>query len=96
MPTVGEKIRALRESYRDSQAAFARRLGTSQMSISRWEDGEHVSKRFQKRIAALADKTVAEFFHAEDVASALRSTESDILSLLEKVRERIKDITSEH
>jgi DNA-binding transcriptional regulator YiaG len=33
-------IRRLRDALAESQAAFAQRMGVSQATVSRWEDGE--------------------------------------------------------
>lgn len=64
--SVARKIAALREALGDSQAAFARRINAAPMSVSRWEDGYPVSRRFQSAIAALAQMSVGEFFYTAE------------------------------
>jgi phage repressor protein C with HTH and peptisase S24 domain len=65
---AGQKIKRLREHVlRESQEAFADRLGVEQPTVSRWEAGKPVSRKHQKTIADLAGASVGEFFHSNDM-----------------------------
>lgn len=61
---VGKKIRQLRKALNEGQAAFGDRFGVEQATVSRWEKGLVVARRYQDQIAELAGMSVAEFFHS--------------------------------
>lgn len=60
---VGKKIRSLRKALGESQAEFGARFDVEQASVSRWEKGVSVQRKYQEPLAELAGMTVAEFFH---------------------------------
>lgn len=62
--SVGKKIRQLRNALREGQASFGDRFGVEQATVSRWEKGEEVGRRYREAIAELAGMSVAEFFHS--------------------------------
>ena len=47
------RVRALRRSLGDTQAAFAERLGTSQQTVSEWERGASRPRRMARRLLSL-------------------------------------------
>lgn len=63
---AGRKIRELRAVLRETQAEFGDRFGVEQATVSRWERGEPVQRRYQGPVADLAGMTVAEFFHSDE------------------------------
>ena len=62
---VALKIRKLRKSLNENQAEFGERFGVEQATVSRWEAGKPVGRKYQELIAGLASTTVAEFFHSD-------------------------------
>lgn len=51
-----EEIKALRKFFGENQTQFARRLGVSLMSVSRWENGTRPSGAATKALQALAKR----------------------------------------
>lgn len=64
--TTGDKIKSLRTALGESQAVFGERFGVEQATISRWEKGEPVQRKYMAAVADLAGMTVAEFFHSRE------------------------------
>lgn len=60
---VGKKIRNLRKALGENQAEFGARFEVEQATVSRWEKGEPVQRKYQEPLARLAGMSVAEFFH---------------------------------
>lgn len=61
---VAKKISLLRRLLGESQSEFADRFGVEQPTVSRWEKGMPVARKYQKAIAATAGVSLAEFFHS--------------------------------
>ena len=52
-----EEIKSIRSKLSLTQIEFANLLGTTQIEISRWENGAHkISKSYQKIIKLVTDK----------------------------------------
>lgn len=66
MASAGSKIASLRAALGDSQELFGERFGVTQTTVSRWEDGVPVARKYQQPLATLAGLTVAEFFHSDE------------------------------
>jgi transcriptional regulator with XRE-family HTH domain len=62
--SIGHKIRLLRLALGESQAVFGDHFGVEQATVSRWEAGGPVQRKYQAAVADLAGMTVAEFFHS--------------------------------
>lgn len=62
---VGSKIKALRELLGESQEEFGERFDVQQATVSRWEAGLPVARRYREAIASLAKMTVSEFFYTD-------------------------------
>lgn len=60
--TIGQKIRKLRKALGENQAEFGARFGVEQATVSRWEKGEPVQRKFHEPLAKLANLSVSEFF----------------------------------
>ena len=59
---LAARIKALRRTIRLSQAELAKRLGTRQSVVSRWEQGKHVpDDEFIEQMAELSGLTIAQF-----------------------------------
>ena len=83
---IGEKIRQLRDRFRETQAVFGERFGVEQASVSRWEKGA----KHEKHLAELANMTVPEFFHSDEPpASGERLRQSEHLVEALKLIERL-------
>ena len=65
-PNVGTKIRELRDALRETQDEFADRFGVQQATVSRWEQGRPVQRKYREAMAQLAGLTVPEFFHSKE------------------------------
>lgn len=52
----------LRKALGENQAEFGARFGVEQATVSRWEKGEPVQRKFQAPLAKLANMPVSEFF----------------------------------
>lgn len=76
---ISAKIKALRERFGESQAAFGKRVGVEQATVSRWELGEMPARRLWDKIASLAGQTKGEFFLGE-VTSFTHVAKSDSLA----------------
>ena len=63
---IGKKIRDLRNSFNETQNAFAFRFGVEQATISRWEDGRRVKEKYRRAIADLAETTIVDFFYLDE------------------------------
>lgn len=59
---VGRKILALREGRGETQDEIGKKIGVTQTTVDRWEDGWHCHKRSWNKIAELAGVSVPEFF----------------------------------
>ena len=53
MPFIGDLIREARERAGMTQAELARRLGTDQPSVSRWEQGKRTPRRLDEIMGIL-------------------------------------------
>ena len=64
---LAARIKALRRTIRLSQAELAKRLGTRQSVVSRWEQGKHVpDDEFIERMAEMSGLTAAQFRYGAD------------------------------
>jgi DNA-binding transcriptional regulator YiaG len=57
----GERIRRLREGLDESQAVFGERLGVEQATVSRWEAGWPVERRYWIPLSELVDQHPLDF-----------------------------------
>jgi transcriptional regulator with XRE-family HTH domain len=91
MPTseLGEKIRVLRQSLRESQEEFGQRFSVEQATVSRWENGEPVKRALRSGIASLADQHEAEFFHDVPVREVKRIA-GDLRKLIDAATETLE------
>jgi len=66
---LAARIKALRRTIRLSQAQLAKRLGTRQSVVSRWEQGKHVpDDAFIEKMAALSGLPIAQFRYGRESA----------------------------
>ena len=65
---LGQRIRDLRKSLKLNQFRFAKLLGTSQPTVSRWETGlfKPQDTQFMAQMASLAQVSIAEFRYGKD------------------------------
>ena len=68
MNTIGEKIKTLRKNKNLSQEDFAEKIGVTQSTITKWENGVQSprSKNIEKLIKNL-DTTISELFTDSDI-----------------------------
>lgn len=69
----GRRIRALRDSLHESQTAFGDRFAVEQATVSRWEQGEPVTRSLWDALAKTANQSVAEFMLGAQQAVPLLS-----------------------
>ena len=69
---VGTKIRELRELLGETQTEFGFRFGVEQATVSRWEAGKPVQRKYREAIATVAGLTVPEFFHSAEKPRLIR------------------------
>ena len=66
---LAARIKTLRRTIRLSQAELAKRLGTRQSVVSRWEQGKHLPEdAFIEKMAELSGLTVAQFRYGADTS----------------------------
>ena len=53
--TLGRRIRRFREDRGWSQGAFAKKVGTTQQTVARWEAGDQPQARFRRKLADLLE-----------------------------------------
>jgi len=58
MTDLGQKIRAIRTARKMNQTEFAERLGVTQSTVTRWENGSVPGGKYLHEIAAMAGTTV--------------------------------------
>src|SRR5690242_12737237 len=56
MDNTAKIVRELREALKLSQALFARRLGTTQAMVARWETSQLPTEEWLKKLIALSDE----------------------------------------
>jgi len=75
-PTVGRRIRQVRERLNLTQAEFGKRLGTIKVSVTRYEAGRLPRADLLDRIARMGGVTVEWLLHGDRSAAASQSPES--------------------
>ena len=66
---LGEKIRKIRVSTGMEQDQFAEKLGTTQSTVSRWENGSKPGADFLRKIADMANTTIDRLLGIDDLAA---------------------------
>jgi transcriptional regulator with XRE-family HTH domain len=73
MPSVAQKIRAIRRERGMNQTEFGELLGVTQASVSRWEKGSMPDPPLVARLAEMAGEDVRRFLGGESDVSFVQS-----------------------
>lgn len=71
MATVSRRVKELRNSLKLTQAAFGRRVGADQSTVSKWESGQQIPEgRNLFELAKLANMTAEDFLGQSEIKPA--------------------------
>jgi len=73
MPSVAQKIRAIRLARQMNQTEFGELLGVTQASVSRWEKGSMPDPPLVARLAEMAGEDVRQFLGSESDVSFVQA-----------------------